>query len=70
MKCRTKTVDLRLALSGIFKCSAAQSIQPSSQSNLPPNYFGLFPSQQAIVLNAKKNRIRVAIDCKSSGFSI
>ena len=64
MKCRTKTVDLRLALSGIFqfwcmedalaKCSAAQSIQPISQSNLQPNYFGLFPSSQAIVMHMKK----------------
>ncbi|MEO2783336.1 hypothetical protein, partial [Ligilactobacillus ruminis] len=37
------------------KCSAAQSIQPSSQLNLPSNYFGLFPSWQAIVMHMKKN---------------
>ena len=39
------------------KCSAAQSIQPSSQSNLPPNYFWLFPSWQAIVMHMKKKRV-------------
>ncbi|MEE0003607.1 MAG: hypothetical protein UE077_02290 [Ligilactobacillus ruminis] len=44
------------------KCSAAQPIQPSSQSNLPSNYFGLFPSWQAIVMHIKKGSILNGVD--------
>jgi len=47
-------VWLRLTLSGTFKCSNAHPIYSRSHSNLPPNFFGLFPSWKAIVLHTQK----------------
>ncbi|MSC13949.1 hypothetical protein GKD07_14335 [Lactobacillus rhamnosus] len=40
--------------SDFVKYSTHSISAPSSQSNLPPNYFWLFPSWKAIVMHAKK----------------
>jgi len=115
MKYRTKTVDVRLTLFGVFlifyaqklsflrrhcvtdsakissrftdrgpifidasvkgsdfaKCSACSLSSTSHQSKLPTRFVsGYSHHKQAIVMHTQKNRIRFAIDCKSSGFSI
>jgi len=46
--------DLSVTGSDFDKCNACSIGTPSSQSNLPPNFFGLFPSWKAIVLHTQK----------------
>ena len=55
-------IDLSVNGSDFDKCSTRSISAPSSQSNLPPSSFWR--------LSCIRNRIRFAIDCKSSGFSI
>ena len=55
-------IDLSVNGSDFVKYSTRSISAPSSQSNLPPSSFWR--------LSCIRNRIRFAIDCKSSGFSI
>ena len=50
-------IDVSVTGSDFDKCNACSIGTPSSQSNLPPNFFGLFPSWKAIVLHTQKNRM-------------
>ncbi|AEN78717.1 hypothetical protein FC25_GL000578 [Ligilactobacillus ruminis DSM 20403 = NBRC 102161] len=57
--------------SDFAKYSACSISLPSHQSKLPTRFVsGYSHHKQAIVMHAQKNRIRFAIDYKSSGFSI
>jgi len=47
-------IDVSVTGSDFDKCNACSIGTPSSQSNLPPNFFGLFPSWKAIVLHTQK----------------
>ena len=55
-------IDLSVNGSDFVKYSTRSISAPSSQSNLPPSSFWR--------LSCIRNRIRFAIDCKSSDFSI
>ena len=75
MKCRTKAVDLRLTLYGFYNSQWIKTtffqvtlllnrsilIYPRSHSNLPPNYFWLFPSWKCKASCIQKNRIRLQL---------
>ena len=47
-------IDLSVNGSDFVKYSTRSISAPSSQSNLPPNYFELFPSWKAIVIHLQK----------------
>jgi len=64
-------IDVSVKGSDFAKYSACSISLPSHQSKLPTRFVsGYSHHKQAIVMHAQKNRIRFAIDYKSSGFSI
>ena len=52
-----QTVHFHRCVRNFAKCSACSIITPSSQSNLPPNYFGLFSSWKWKASCIRKNRM-------------
>ena len=56
-KTGSETVHFHRCVRNFAKCSACSIITPSSQSNLPPNYFGLFSSWKWKASCIRKNRM-------------